>query len=485
VNKMHSEVDAIIAGSAGQKAGARPLLIKNAFLADHQRSFKGDLLIQGGKIAAIAKTIDEREYDCEVIDAAGLYLVPGGIDVHTHFNIDVGIARSCDDFFTGTRAAACGGTTSVVDHMGFGPEGCDLFHQLGVYKKYAQDSAVIDYSFHGVIQHINDDILSQMETMVYDEGISSFKLYLTYGYKLDDDAVFKALRQLKKVGALTAVHPENDAAIRVMRERLISEGKTAARYHAASRPLECEAEAVARMINLAKLANDAPLYIVHLSNGLGLDYARIARQNNQNVWVETCTQYLLLDERCYERDDATRFVLSPPLRPATEIDKLWVGIADGSIDTVGTDHCAFTDGEQKRAGRDDFTQCPNGIPGVEVRMPLLFSEGVMKGRIDLQRFVELTSYNPAKLFGLFPQKGSLNVGSDADLVLFDPNKEVTIAHENLHDHCDYTPFEGIVSQGWPVLTLSRGAIISVDGDFTGSAGQGRFIKRQPFTASQV
>ncbi|TCS41277.1 dihydropyrimidinase [Reinekea marinisedimentorum] len=470
----------VVSSDVGQQGGRKSLLIKGAVISDHLTSFQGDMLITDGKIAALAAHIDAGAQACEVIDAEGLVLVPGGIDVHTHFNIDVGIARSCDDFFTGTRSAACGGTTTIVDHMGFGPEGCDLFHQLRVYKAYAKESAVIDYSFHGVIQHIDDAILGQMEAMVHEEGISSFKLYLTYGYKLDDEAAFKALRQLKKVGAITAVHPENDAAISAKREQLISEGKTSAKYHAASRPLECEAEAVARMINLAKLADDAPLYIVHLSNGLGLDYTRIARAAKQSVWVETCPQYLTLDERSYERPDAVKFVLSPPLRNASECDKLWVGLADGSIDTVATDHCAFTT-IQKQPGDRDFTQCPNGIPGVELRMPLLFSEGVSKGRIDLPRFVELTSYKPARLFGLYPQKGSLAVGSDADVVLFDPAMKTTITHENLNDNCDYTPFENQACDGWPVLTLSRGAVVAAHGQFTGKAGMGRFLKRKPFS----
>jgi dihydropyrimidinase len=476
-------VDGVRLARAGLVGRAQALLIQNAQVADHQTVRQADVLIREGKIAEVAPRIDALAHNCLVIDAAGHYLLPGGIDVHTHFNIDVGIAKSCDDFYTGTRSAACGGTTTIIDHMGFGPKGCDLFHQLGVYKGFAAGKAAIDYSFHGVIQHIDEDILSQMEAMVVDEGISSFKLYLTYGYKLDDESVYKALRQLKKVGALTTVHPENDAAIAVNRAELLASGKRSAKYHGVSRPLECEAEAIARMINLAKLAGDAPLYIVHLSNGLGLEYAKMARQAKQNVWVETCPQYLLLDETCYEREDATKFILSPPLRPAPERDKLWAGLMDGSIDTVATDHCSFTDEEQKLPGRNDFTQCPNGMPGVEVRMPLLFSEGVMKGRFDICQFVRLTSYNSAKLFGLYPQKGSLSVGSDADLVLFDPKQQVTIDHAMLHDNCDYTPFEGTNCTGWPVMTMSRGGIVACNGAFTGEAGQGRFIRRAPFDVS--
>ncbi|MGL1957544.1 MAG: dihydropyrimidinase [Colwellia sp.] len=468
--------------SAGQAGVAQVLLIRNGLVADHQNSTKADILVQNGKIVQVAANISSQGLDCVVIDATDKYVLPGGIDVHTHFNIDVGLARSCDDFYTGTRAAACGGTTSIVDHMGFGPAGCDLFHQLNVYKEYAKDKAVIDYSFHGVIQHIDDTILQQMEAMVHSEGIASFKLYLTYQHKLEDDAVYKALSQLKKVGALTTVHPENDAALTIRRAQLLAEGKTTAKYHALSRPLECEAEAIARMINLAKLADDAPLYIVHLSNGLGLDYTRMARANNQAVWVETCTQYLLLDDSCYQREDGLKFILSPPLRPEAEKEKLWHGIIDGSIDTLATDHCSFTFQEQKQLGADNFTQCPNGLPGVETRMPLLFSEGVMKGRIDIQRFVYLTSYKPAKLFGLYPKKGSLDIGADADLVIFDANDKRTISHDTLHDNSDYTPFEGIDCVGWPLMTISRGAIVACQGEFTGKAGYGRFMHRKPFSA---
>ena len=457
------------------------MLIRHGTVVDHQDIKRADVLIIDGKIADIAEEISDIPVDIKVIDAKGMYVMPGGIDVHTHFNIDVGIARSSDDFYTGTRAAACGGTTMVVDHMGFGPRGCNLHHQLAVYKDYARDTAAIDYSFHGVIQHINDEILSEMQSMVDIEGISSFKLYLTYGYKLDDESVFRALTQLGKVNALTTVHPENDAAIAIRRSKLLSEGKTAPKYHAESRPLECEAEAIARMINLAKLAGDSPLYIVHLSNGLGLDYVRLARRNQQPVWAETCPQYLVLDDSYYEREDALKFILSPPLRPFEERDKLWQGLEDGSIDTVATDHCSFTYSEQKQRGKDDFSACPNGMPGVENRMPLLFSEGVMKGRISPSRFVELTSYMPAKLFGLYPQKGSLEQGADADLVLFDPEQQVTITHDLLHDNIDYTPYESMPCLGWPMMTISRGKVVACNGEFMGEAGNGRFVRRNPFS----
>ncbi|BDM64882.1 D-phenylhydantoinase [Shewanella sp. NFH-SH190041] len=459
------------------------MIIKNGTLVDDKSQYLSDILIREGRIEQIAPAISASDWPtAQVVDAAGLLVMPGGIDVHTHFNINVGIAQSVDDFFTGTRSAACGGTTCVVDHMGFGPRGCNLHHQLGVYKAHARDRAVIDYSFHGVVQHINDDILAEMQAMVREEGISSFKLYLTYGYKLDDDAVFKAVSRLAEVGALTTVHPENDAAIVNIRHTLEAEGKITPRYLGVSRPLECEAEAIARMINLAKLAGNAPLYIVHLSNGLGLDYIRLARRAGQPVWAETCPQYLLLDDSCYEQEDALKYTLSPPLRPRAEQGKLWQGLMDGSIDTLATDHCAFTYGEQKQAGRDDFKACPNGLPGVETRMPLMFSEGVAKGRISASRFVELTSTLPAKLFGLYPQKGCLAVGADADLVLFDPSCERAVHHSELNDNTDYSPFENIPVTGWPVMTICRGRIVAEQGQFTGEAGYGRFIYRQPFKA---
>ncbi len=456
-------------------------LIKSGMLVDSDGQYSQDLLIENGVICQRDANI-EPEGRCEVIDASGCYVMPGGIDVHTHFNIDVGIARSCDDFFSGTRAAACGGTTTIIDHMGFGPAGCDLHHQLNVYHQYAAGNAAIDYGFHGVIQHIDDDILAEMAGMVHDEGISSFKLYLTYQYKMNDADVLRALWQLREVGALATVHPENDAAIAFRRAALVAAGKTAPIHHALSRPAACEAEAIGRMINLARLADRAPLYIVHLSNGLGLDYLRLARRQRQPVWVETCPQYLLLNDRCYLREDGMKYILSPPLRNQRELDYLWSGIADGSIDVVATDHCAFPYHQRQTMAAGDFTRCPNGLPGVENRMALLFSNGVMSGRISPSRFVALTSGNPARLFGLWPRKGNLNLGADADVVIFDPRQSTIVNHSRLHDNADYSPYEGFHCQGAPVLTMCRGEIVARNGEFTGRQGYGQFLHRRPFDA---
>lgn len=457
------------------------VLIKNGIVVNADGQAKQDLLIENGLISQLAADIAV-EQPCEIIDAEGCYVMPGGVDVHTHFNIDTGLARSCDDFFTGTRAAACGGTTTIIDHMGFGPAGCRLRHQLEAYHGYAAYKATIDYGFHGVIQHINHAILDEIPLMV-EAGISSFKLYLTYQYKLNDDEVLQALKHLHQAGALTTVHPENDAVIAQKRAEFLAAGKTAPRYHALSRPPECEAEAIARMINLAQLAGNAPLYIVHLSNWLGLDYLRLAQARRQPVWVETCPQYLLLDERCYERDDALQFLLSPPLRNARHNDALWCGIADGAIDVVATDHCAFSMAQRQQLSGGDFSRCPNGLPGVENRLLLLFSHGVMSGRISPERFVSLVSATPARLFGLWPRKGVLAPGADADVVIIDPRRTTTIRHEQLHDNADYSPWEGFICQGAIRQTLSHGRVIFSHGTFTGSAGQGRFIRRNPFSAA--
>jgi len=459
------------------------VLIKNGIVVNADGQAKQDVLIEDGTIRQLAANIIP-DAPCDVIDADGCYVMPGGIDVHTHFNIDTGLARSCDDFFTGTRAAACGGTTTIIDHMGFGPARCRLHHQLEVYHEYAAHKAVIDYSFHGVIQHVNHAILDEIPMMV-DAGISSFKLYLTYQYKLNDDEVLQALQHLHKAGALATVHPENDAAIARKRIEFLAEGKTAPRYHALSRPVECEAEAIARMINLAHLAGNVPLYIVHLSNGLGLDYLRLAQSRHQPVWVETCPQYLLLDARCYEREDALKFILSPPLRNASENDRLWSGISDGAIDVVATDHCAFSMAQREQLSGGDFSRCPNGLPGVENRLLLLFSHGVMRGRISPERFVALTSATPAKLFGLWPQKGLLAPGADGDVVIIDPGQTTTIRHETLHDQADYSPWEGFQCQGVIRQTLSHGRVIFSNGEFTGTAGQGHFLRRKPFSQNNI
>ena len=453
------------------------MLIKNGIVVTASDIFKADVRVQEGRITEIGESLDR--VSSQVVDATGLYVMPGGIDVHTHFDLDVGIARATDDFYTGTVAAACGGTTSIVDHIAFGPKGCSLRHQVDVYHELARDKAVIDYGFHGVIQRVDEYILCEMEDLIR-EGITSYKFYMTYDYKLGDSDVYALMERAKHLGVLLAVHAENDGIINYLRHKFVSEGKTSPQYHPLSRPDFCESESLERVAQMAKNLGNVPLYIVHLSSALGMRAAERARREGEEfLYLETCPQYLLLDDSRYleENNQGLKYIMSPPLRSKGNGDVLWKGLADRTIQTVGTDHCPFFFESDKQLGAHDFTRCPNGAPGVETRMPLLFSEGVNKGRISLNRFVEITATNPAKLFGLYPKKGTIAIGCDADLVLFDPLKKVSLTKDILHEHVDYTPYEGFELKGYPVMTIARGEIIVRNNTFVGKKGRGQFIKR--------
>lgn len=455
------------------------LLLKNANIVTDSENYISDLYIVDGTIQRIEKNIEIPT--TKVIDLKGKYLIPGGIDVHTHFNIDVGIAKSVDDFYTGTVAAACGGTTTIIDHMGFGPKGCSLHHQLEKYHDFAENSAVIDYGFHGVIQHIDKKILDEIDSMIAD-GVTSFKGYMTYGYKLSDRDMLELSQKIATAGGLLTVHPENNDMIDYLKNNFASEGKLSPKYHGKSRPSRCEGEAVNRMLDITSITN-CPLYIVHLSCSEGLEHIKVAREQGQKVFAETCPQYLVLDESCYSlpENEGLKYICSPPIREKRHQEKLWAGIREGYIQTIATDHCSFNFLEQKIMGKDDFRKCPNGLPGVETRIPLIFSEGVSKGRININKFVEVVSTNPAKLFGIYPQKGCIQVGSDADLVVIDPNIRKKISKEDLHENTDYTPFEGIEVIGYPMMTISRGEIIVEDNKFIGKKGRGKFLKRKKFS----
>ena len=455
------------------------LLLKNANIVTDTENYLSDLYISEGVIKKIEKDIDIP--NVKTVDLKGKYLIPGGIDVHTHFNIDVGIAKSVDDFYTGTVAAACGGTTTIIDHMGFGPKGCSLHHQLEKYHEFAKDNAVIDYGFHGVIQHVDSEILNEIDSMIED-GIPSFKGYMTYDYKLSDMEMLKLSNKLSSSGGLLTVHPENNDMIQYLKEKFAQEEKLSPEYHGKSRPSRCEGEAVNRMADLMSATN-CPLYIVHLSCEEGLEHIKNAKNKGQKIFAETCPQYLVLDESCYSlgENEGLKYICSPPIRKKYHQEKLWEGIREGYIQTVATDHCSFSFEEQKMAGKDDFRKCPNGLPGVETRVSLMFSEGVSKGRIEINKFVEVVSTNPAKLFGIYPQKGCIAVGSDADLVVIDPEMKKTITKAELHENTDYTAFEGIEVIGCPVMTISRGEIIVENNRFTGAKGRGKFLKRKPFS----
>lgn len=454
------------------------ILIKNGNVVTEQGVLRTNLLIEDEVIKKISDQISE-EADDE-IDADGKYVIPGAVDIHTHMDLDVGIARAIDDFYSGTVAAACGGTTTIVDHMAFGPDGCSPWHQVQEYHRLADGNAVIDYGFHGVLQHINESVLSDMRDLVSREGITSFKIYMTYDHMLEDDAILQVMEYAKKEGILLAFHCENDGMIRHFREQFVSEGKTEAKYHPLSRPAEAEAEAVGRMLCLAQLASEAPVYIVHLSSKAGLVEVREAAGRGQKHFaVETCPQYLLLNDSMYQDpQEGLKAIMAPPLRKKVDQEALWTGLSEGDIQVIATDHCPFTFAKQKQQGASDFTKCPSGAPGVEERLLLMFSEGVKKSRITLEQMVSLCCTEPAKIAGLFPKKGVIKAGSDADLVILDPNVSRILSIHDLQGAADYTCYEGMQVQGDISLVMQRGTVLVKDHTFLGTRGAGRYLKRE-------
>lgn len=453
-------------------------IIKNGTIVSDTESIKTDILIEDGRIKETAPGIEDA--GAEVIDADGKLVLPGAVDAHTHMDLDVGFTRACDDFYNGTVAAACGGTTTIIDHMAFAPAGSYPWHQVHEYHKLADGNAVIDYGFHGVLQEKADErTLSEMKEIAEKEGITSFKLYLTYDFMLKDKDVFAVLKEAKKDNILITVHCENDGIVNYLRDAFGNEGKTDAEYHPKSRPAEAEAEAVNRMLYMAECADQAPLYIVHLSSKAGLKEVMRAKESGQKHFgVETCPQYLLLDESLYDDPkEGLKAIMSPPLRKAEDRAALWNALKDNVLDTVATDHCPFTFAEQKQRGAEDFRMCPNGAPGVEERLMLLYSEGVRKDRITLEQLVKYASANPARVFGLYPEKGVIKAGADADIVIIDPDKKTVITSDRMHGNADYTCYEGMELSGAIDMVMQRGRIIVKDNEFLGAKGDGRYLKR--------
>lgn len=452
-------------------------LIKNGTIVNESSTFQGDVLLEDDLIQSIGTHLSAP--DAEIIDATGKYVLPGAVDVHTHMDLQAGAHRAVDDFYTGTIAAACGGTTTIVDHMAFGPVGCSPWHQVEEYHRLADGKAVIDYGFHGVLQHVNDDVLRDMGDIADQEGITSFKVYSTYDFGLCDADMFRVLKTAKEKGLVIPVHCENDGVVSYLRKWYREHGMVTPEYHAKSRPALCEAEAVSRMIYLARMAGDAPLYIVHLSCADALEVVRQARAKKQKgLGVETCTQYLTLTDEDY-RDpvEGLKAIMSPPLRKQSDCDALWSGLKDESIDVVATDHCPFNFHVEKQFGASDFTACPNGGPGVEERLSVVYSEGVAKGRITINEMVRLLCSNPSRMYGLYPRKGVLQPGADADIVILDPEKTRTLEHQSLHSAVDYTCYEGMHLSGTIDLVLSHGKVIVKDNQFLGEKGEGRYLKR--------
>ncbi len=453
--------------------------VVNGTLVTATETYRADVGIRNGKIFQISRKIKEPAR--ETLDAKGLYVFPGGIDMHTHLDMPFGGTVSADDFRTGTVAAAFGGTTTVVDFAIQGA-GVSLREALQTWMQKAEGKAVIDYGFHVAICHLTDEVMLEIPEMV-SAGVPSFKCFLAYkgALMVDDGALYRVLKKSREAGALVMIHAENGDVLDVLIKDFLAQGKTEPKYHALSRPPEAEGEATGRGIAIAKMA-DAPIYIVHLSCNEALEKVKAARDEGYPVFAETCPQYLLKSYQNYLEPgfEGAKYVMSPPLRDKSNWLPLWKGLASGALQVVSTDHCPFNFKGQKDMGKDSFAAIPNGAPGIEHRLMLLFNEGVLKRRLTLNRFVELVSTAPAKLFGLFPQKGALAVGSDADLVLFDPRKPFQIRAKTQHQNVDYTPYEGFKGRGLPRVVLSNGRVIVREGKFTGSAGAGRFLKRKPF-----
>ena len=460
------------------------LIVRNADIATASDRYPADIGISGGRIVAIAQRIDGAA--ARELDAAGRLVTPGGVDGHCHFDQPTSDgSRFADDFQTGTRSAACGGTTTVLP-FALQMRGHSIQEAVDDYHRRADGKAVIDYAFHLIVSDATKDVTRRELPALIEQGYTSFKIYMTYeDLKLDDRQIIEVLATARRHGAMTMIHAENSDCIAWLTEQLLDAGLKAPRYHASSRPMLVEREATHRAIALAELI-DTPILIVHVSGREAVEQIHWARGRGLTIHAETCPQYLFLSAEDLGSSDedplhGARCVCSPPPRDKANQQVIWNGLATGLFTIVSSDHAPFNMGgtDGKRIAGDDasFDRVPNGIPGVETRLPLLMSEGVMAGRIDIHRFVQLTATNPARLYGLFPKKGTIAVGSDADLVVweqFDTGSERVLSNAMLHSAADYTPYEGMRLRAWPATTLSRGRFVWHDGKFDAAPGSGEF-----------
>lgn len=452
-------------------------LISNGTIVTADGSYSGDVLIDGEVIAQIGLNLGESATADETIDAQGKYLIPGGIDVHTHMELPFGGTFAKDTFETGTRAAAFGGTTTIVD-FAVQSRGKSLREGLDAWHAKAEGNAVTDYGFHMIMSDVNDDTLKEMDGLVA-EGVPDFKLFTAYPgvFFSDDGAIFRAMQQTAKNGGLIMMHAENGLAIDVLAADQFNSGTTDPIGHGLARHAILEGEATNRVIRLAQVAG-VPVYIVHLSAREALDAVRTARDEGLPAFAETCPQYLFLSlEDLRNGFEGAKFVCSPPLRTEDHQPELWSGLVKDDLQLVSTDHCPFDFEGQKDLGKGDFRKVPNGLPGVEDRMDLLHDGGVVAGRITRERWVDITATAPAKLFGMYPTKGAIAVGSDADVVIYDPNRRHTISAKTHHMDVDYSVYEGRSVQGGSDVVLSRGSVVVRNGEFTGKKGAGKFLKR--------
>lgn len=453
------------------------LIIRNGTVVSPEKTYAADILIEGETIKDVRPNIPN-EPAHQVLDATGMLLLPGGIDAHTHLDMPFGGTTSSDDFETGTRAAAIGGTTTIVD-FAIQARGTKMRDALDTWWKKAESKACIDYGLHMIVTDLGGAGLEDMDDMVR-EGVASFKLFMAYPNVLmvDDATIFRALQQTSKNGALICMHAENGSVIDVIVQEALAEGKTAPIYHALTRPTAAEAEAVHRAIAMAEIAG-VPIYIVHLSSEDALNQVREARDRGLPAFAETCPQYLLLsiDDMKGPGFEGAKYVFTPPLREKQNLPKLWDGLKTDNLQVVSTDHCPFCFEDQKALGKDDFTKIPNGGPGIENRLQLLHHHGVGAGKITINRFVEIVSTAPARIFGMYPRKGAIAPGSDADIVVWDPQAKHLISAKTHHMRVDYSMFEGFQVTGNARQVFSRGELIVENGQYIGRAGRGQYLRR--------
>ncbi len=449
------------------------LLVQNGILVTPGGILEADMLVQGECIEAIGRSLPVAP-DTVVVDARGCYVLPGVIDAHTHIALDTGIYQTPDDWFTGSRAAACGGITTVLD---FATQfaGQSLRDAVAARREEAQD-AVIDYGFHVMVTDLPPGQEAELADLV-ELGVPSVKFYTTYrpNYYADDATILRLMMACADLGILPLVHCENDALVTAQTAALVAAGETGWRYHSHARPALAEQEAVRRMLFLAEAA-DCPVHICHCSTARSIALVVEARDGGQIATCETCPQYLLLDNAVYEGTEPWRYILQPPLRAPDETNRLWLLVESGAVDMIVTDHCDYTSAQ--KSAQDDFGQTPGGLPGMETLLPLMFTYGVTEGQLTLPQLAGLLSANPARLWGLWPRKGALRPGSDADVVIYDPASENFITAEKLHHLAGYTPFEGLRLQGRVKATISRGQIIYREGQFVGRKGRGQFVARE-------
>ncbi|HYB48236.1 MAG TPA: dihydropyrimidinase [Streptosporangiaceae bacterium] len=457
-------------------------LISGGTVVTAEGTLDADVLVGGEKIAAVLPRLPDTGTSVtadRVIDATGKYVLPGGIDAHTHMELPFGGTVSSDTFETGTKAAAWGGTTTIID-FAVQAKGASLLAGLDKWQAKADGNCSIDYGFHMIVSDVSDAMLKEMDACIA-AGVNSFKLFMAYPgvFYSTDGEILLAMQQAARSGATVMMHAENGIAIDQLVAQAIAAGHTDPVYHSLTRPPELEGEATSRAITLAKVAN-CPLYIVHMTAAQALDAVAAARDTGQNVFAETCPQYLYLSIDDLARPDfeGSKFVCSPPLRPKAHQDSLWRGLRTNDLSVVSTDHCPFCFKDQKELGRGDFTKIPNGFGSVEHRMDLLHA-GVVAGQITLPRWVEVASTTPARMFGLYPRKGVIAVGSDADIVIYDPRARQTLSAATHHMNVDYSVYEGLEITGRVVTTLSRGRAVIEDGEYRGSPGHGAFLPRGP------